>query len=51
MRAACYTKLGGSEVIDITELETPEPGPGEVRVHVKASGVNPSDWKLSLIHI
>jgi len=45
MRAACYTKLGGSEVIDITELETPEPGPGEVRVHVKASGVNPSDWK------
>ena len=45
MRAACYSKLGGSEVLDITELETPEPGPGEVRVHVKASGVNPSDWK------
>jgi len=45
MRAACYSKLGGSEVLDITELEAPEPGPGEVRVHVKASGVNPSDWK------
>ena len=49
MRAACYSKLGGAEVLDITELETPEPGPGEVRVHVKASGVNPSDWKARKI--
>ena len=23
----------------------PEPGPGEVRVRVEASGVNPTDWK------
>jgi hypothetical protein len=33
------------EVLQIGEQPTPEPGPGEVRVHVKTSGVNPSDWK------
>lgn len=26
-------------------LETPEPGPGEVRVRIAISGVNPTDWK------
>ncbi|TYB68646.1 NADP-dependent oxidoreductase [Nonomuraea sp. PA05] len=28
------------------ELPLPEPGPGQVRVAVKAAGVNPIDWKL-----
>lgn len=45
MRAAFYTALGGPEVLSVGEVETPEPGPGEVRVKLKTSGVNPSDWK------
>lgn len=45
MRAARYTKTGSSDVIEIVEIDDPEPGPGEVRVRVAFSGVNPTDWK------
>ena len=46
MRAAYYEQTGPAhEVLRIGELETPEPGPGEVRVRIRASGVNPSDVK------
>jgi len=42
MRAAFYDDSG---VIRVGEVETPEPGPGEVRVRIAVSGVNPTDWK------
>jgi len=46
MHAAFYVKQGSArEVLQVGEQPTPEPGPGEVRVHLKTSGVNPSDWK------
>ncbi len=46
MRAAWYERNGSArEVLQVGELETPEPGPGEVRVRIRASGINPSDWK------
>lgn len=45
MRAAWYSQLGGPEVLTVGERDTPEPGPGEVRVRLATSGVNPSDWK------
>jgi NADPH:quinone reductase len=46
MRAAFYTRQGPAhEVLRIGERPTPQPGPGEVRVRLRASGVNPSDWK------
>jgi NADPH2:quinone reductase len=45
MRAAWYSQLGGPEVLTVGDRETPEPGPGEVRVRLATSGVNPSDWK------
>ncbi len=46
MRAAWYEKHGpAGEVIQVGELDTPEPGTGEVRVRLSASGVNPSDVK------
>jgi len=40
-----YTEHGGPEVLYLTEKKVPEPGPGEVRVRVVVSGVNPTDWK------
>ena len=47
MRAVWYDKLGpAAEVLQIGELETPTAAAGEVRVAMKASGVNPSDVKL-----
>lgn len=46
MRAAFYDRTGpAGEVLTVAELPTPVPGPGEVRVQVAWSGVNPSDVK------
>ena len=46
MLAAFYTRTGPArEVLNVGEIETPEAGPGEVRVRLATSGVNPSDVK------
>jgi NADPH:quinone reductase len=46
MRAAVYDRRGpAAEVLRITDVPRPEPGAGEVRVRIRASGVNPTDWK------
>jgi len=46
MRAVYYEKNGSArEVLTLGEVETPKPGPGEVRVKLATSGVNPSDVK------
>lgn len=46
MRAASYSRTGSAaDVLSIIELPRPEPGPGEVRVRMAWSGVNPSDVK------
>lgn len=46
MRAAFYEKNGPArEVLKVGDVPTPEPGPGEVRVRIAFSGVNPSDVK------
>ncbi|WP_163510054.1 alcohol dehydrogenase catalytic domain-containing protein [Fodinicola acaciae] len=45
MKAARFSRFGGPEVLEIVELPEPRPGPGQVRVAVRAAGVNASDWK------
>jgi NADPH:quinone reductase len=45
MRAVVYSQAGGPEVLRLVERPVPEPGPGELRVTVRVSGVNPTDWK------
>lgn len=46
MRAAVYDRTGAAaEVLRVEEVDRPEPGPGEVRVRVHLSAVNPTDWK------
>ena len=46
MRAAYYERNGTArEALKLGEVETPRPGPGEVRVKLATSGVNPSDVK------
>lgn len=47
MHAAFYSEQGPArDVLRVGHQPTPEPGPGEVRVRLRASGVNPSDWKV-----
>jgi NADPH:quinone reductase len=46
VRAAWYTRNGEArDVLTVGEMPAPEPGPGEVRVRLHCSGVNPSDVK------
>jgi NADPH:quinone reductase-like Zn-dependent oxidoreductase len=46
MRAVTYSQYGEPDVLELTEAAEPHAGPGEVRVNVRAAGVNPIDWKL-----
>ena len=43
MRAAVIRGHGGPEVVEICELPTPEPGPGQVRLRVYATALNHLD--------
>jgi NADPH2:quinone reductase len=46
VRAAVFRRKGPAhEVLSVEDVEAPDPGPGEVRVRVAVSGVNPTDWK------
>jgi len=46
MRAITYADHGPADaVLKQVEIPTPEPDPGEVRVRIFVSGVNPTDWK------
>jgi NADPH:quinone reductase-like Zn-dependent oxidoreductase len=45
-RAVEYREHGDSSVLTLGERTAPEPGPGQVRLAVRAAGVNPFDWKV-----
>ncbi|WP_432522741.1 NADPH:quinone reductase [Kineococcus sp. SYSU DK006] len=45
MKSIVYSETGPADVLRLVERDVPEPGPGEVRVRVVVSGVNPTDWK------
>jgi NADPH2:quinone reductase len=46
MKAVVYSQGGGPDVLRLVERPVSDPGPGEVRVRVRVSGVNPTDWKM-----
>src|SRR4051794_23090862 len=43
MRAIVITGVGGTEVLEVREVPTPEPAGDQVRVRVRAAGVNRAD--------
>jgi NADPH:quinone reductase-like Zn-dependent oxidoreductase len=45
MKAVQFSQFGGPEVLEVLDLPDPHPAPGQVRIAVRAAGVNPSDWK------
>jgi len=52
MRAVRFDEYGGLDVLKVIEVPTPEPGPGQVLVEVKAAGINPGEAKIraGLLH-
>lgn len=45
MKAARFSRFGAPEVLEIVDLPDPRPAAGQVRIAVRAAGVNASDWK------
>jgi NADPH:quinone reductase-like Zn-dependent oxidoreductase len=46
MHALQFTEYGGPEVLRWAEAPEPHPGPGQVRIAVRAASVNPFDWNV-----
>ncbi|MFC9649520.1 NADP-dependent oxidoreductase [Streptomyces sp. NPDC056937] len=46
MQAIVFEEFGGPDVLHVKEIAEPHAGPGEIRVVVKAAGVNPMDYKI-----
>lgn len=44
MKAVRFSQFGGPEVLEVADLPDPHAGSGQVRIAVRAAGVNPSDW-------
>jgi NADPH:quinone reductase len=45
MKSVVYTRTGDPSVLQLVDRDAADPAPGEVRVRVVVSGVNPTDWK------
>ncbi|MGV9674314.1 NADP-dependent oxidoreductase [Nocardia sp. NPDC003482] len=45
MQAIRFERFGGPEVLELVEAPVPDPTGEQVRVAVRAAGVNPADWK------
>jgi NADPH:quinone reductase-like Zn-dependent oxidoreductase len=48
MRAIQYSEFGGPEVLQVVDLPEPHAAANQIRVAVRAVGVNPVDWKIRL---
>ena len=45
-RAVRIAEFGGTEVLEVVDIDVPVPGEGEVVLEIEAAGVNPVDWKI-----
>ncbi|WP_328759609.1 MULTISPECIES: NADP-dependent oxidoreductase [Streptomyces] len=41
-----FSEYGSTDVLSVVDVPPPTPGPGQVRLVVRAAGVNPIDWKI-----
>lgn len=45
MKAILIDKYGSNDVVRITDIPVPSPGPDEIMIKVRAAAINPVDWK------
>ncbi|BBJ47252.1 oxidoreductase [Streptomyces antimycoticus] len=46
MKKVSFAEFGGPDVLQLVDAEEPHAGPGQVRIAVRAAGVNPVDWRI-----
>ncbi|MEV6425599.1 NADP-dependent oxidoreductase [Streptomyces sp. NPDC051662] len=46
MKKVSFAEFGGPDVLHLVDAEEPHAGPGQIRVAVRAAGVNPVDWRI-----
>ncbi|MFD6160528.1 NADP-dependent oxidoreductase [Nocardia sp. NPDC060256] len=46
MKRVSFAEFGGPDVLRLEDAEEPHAGPGQVRIAVRAAGVNPVDWRV-----
>ncbi|MBV5324211.1 MAG: alcohol dehydrogenase catalytic domain-containing protein, partial [Rhodospirillaceae bacterium] len=46
MKAMVIDAFGGAEAMYMTEIATPTPAPGEVLIRIRATSINPVEWKI-----
>ncbi|MEU4175835.1 NADP-dependent oxidoreductase [Streptomyces sp. NPDC026589] len=46
MKAAAINSVGGPEVVELLDVETPQAGPGQVRLRIRAAGIQPFDCAI-----
>jgi NADPH:quinone reductase-like Zn-dependent oxidoreductase len=49
--AVVVTGYGSPDVLQVTEIEVPAPGEGQIRIAVKAAGVGPTDLAIRAGHL
>jgi len=51
VRAIRYRSFGPPEVLEVVDVDAPEPAAGEIKVRVAAASLNPLDWKIRDGHL
>ncbi len=46
MKAITFNEYGPADVLTMSEVDMPVPGPGQVIVKIQAAGINPGDWRI-----
>ncbi|MFE1175493.1 NADP-dependent oxidoreductase [Streptomyces sp. NPDC058773] len=46
MKKVSFAEFGGPGVLHLVDAEEPHAGPGQLRIAVRAAGVNPVDWRI-----
>ncbi|WP_031030407.1 NADP-dependent oxidoreductase [Streptomyces sp. NRRL WC-3725] len=46
MKKVTFAEFGGPDVLHLIDAEEPHAGPGQIRIAVRAAGVNPVDWRI-----
>ena len=46
MKSVQFAEYGDPDVLHVDDVDEPHAGPGQIRLAVRAAGINPIDWKI-----